>query len=53
MKKGLALVPCKYGLAMLADNHAAHVSVYADGTVAVTHSGCEIGQGINTKAPPP
>jgi len=44
-------VPLKFGLAW--ENigfYTVMISIYAaDGTVAVTHGGIEIGQGINTK----
>lgn len=48
-KRGISLVPMKYPIDTIC-NHYAMVSVYRnDGTVAVTHGGVEIGQGINTK----
>ncbi|XP_054263505.1 aldehyde oxidase 2-like [Macrosteles quadrilineatus] len=49
-KRGISLVPMKFSLASLGTFHAM-VSIYRnDGTVAVTHAGVEMGQGINTKA---
>ncbi|KAK3581556.1 hypothetical protein CHS0354_031896 [Potamilus streckersoni] len=49
-KKGLSIVPMKFGISWLGVNYGVNVYVYAgDGTVAVTHSGIEMGQGLNTK----
>eukprot|EP01136_Pigoraptor_vietnamica_P019509 Opistho-1_new@67202 len=48
-KRGITIMPLKYGIAWGGYTCGGHVSVYADGTVGITHSGCEIGQGINTK----
>lgn len=49
-KKGISLVPMAYALTGLSP-YFAQVSIYqSDGTVAITHGGIEIGQGINTKA---
>ena len=48
-KRSLALVPISYHI-NLAFRYPALVSVYdKDGTVAVSHGGVEMGQGINTK----
>ncbi|KAF2897493.1 hypothetical protein ILUMI_08680, partial [Ignelater luminosus] len=48
-KKGLSLVPMTY-LIVYVGNLNSKVVIYAgDGTVAVSHGGIEIGQGINTK----
>ncbi|OQS01693.1 hypothetical protein ACHHYP_00350 [Achlya hypogyna] len=50
-KKGLSVTPVKYGMGISGLKYGAQVSVFAgDGTVLVTHGGCEIGQGIDTKA---
>uniref|UniRef100_A0A7S2RXD9 FAD-binding PCMH-type domain-containing protein n=2 Tax=Rhizochromulina marina TaxID=1034831 RepID=A0A7S2RXD9_9STRA len=49
-KRGLALMPTKYGMGPADYRVGALINVYAaDGTVEVFHSGSEIGQGINTK----
>ena len=47
-KRGLCLMPTKYGITAQY-RITATVQVHADGTVAVTHGGSEIGQGIHTK----
>jgi len=51
-KKGLAMVPSKFGIAFTATflNQAmSQVHVYLDGTVLVNHGGIEMGQGLHTK----
>eukprot|EP00731_Ephydatia_muelleri_P028954 Em0020g598a len=49
-KRGLSMVPLKFGLGWNNSPFTVLVSVYAtDGTVAVTHGGVEVGQGIDTK----
>lgn len=48
-KKGLAVIPISISLQFLV-NHYSQISIYhIDGTIAVSHGGVEIGQGINTK----
>ena len=49
-KRGLSVVPLKFGLDWNNSPFTVLVSVYAtDGTVAITHGGVEVGQGIDTK----
>lgn len=49
-KRGLSLVPIKYGITWNTWKTTILVSVYSgDGTVSVMHGGVEVGQGINTK----
>jgi xanthine dehydrogenase/oxidase len=48
-KQGIAIVPVKYGLVYSANSTNSIVSIYADGSVEVSHSGIESGQSINTK----
>jgi xanthine dehydrogenase large subunit len=52
LKKGLALTPVKFGIsftATLFNQAGALVHVYTDGSVAVSHGGTEMGQGLHTK----
>ncbi|XP_060570673.1 uncharacterized protein LOC132728960 [Ruditapes philippinarum] len=49
-KKGISLVPLKFGIDWRGARYGCQVSVYwNDGTVAISHGGVEIGQGVNTK----
>jgi len=48
-KKGISIVTCKYGIEWTLQGFGAVINCYPDGTVELTHSGCEVGQGINTK----
>ncbi|XP_025743090.2 aldehyde oxidase 4-like [Callorhinus ursinus] len=51
-KRGLAMVPMKFtvGFPVAYYNQAAAlVHIYLDGSVLVTHGGCEMGQGLHTK----
>lgn len=48
-KRGIAILPLKYHLEYF-NQQAALVSIYSrDGSVAISHGGIEMGQGINTK----
>ena len=50
-KRGISICPVKYGMGWAGYNAGVQLGVnQSDGTVILTHSGCEIGQGINTKA---
>jgi xanthine dehydrogenase/oxidase len=48
-KRGLWCMPLKFSLNSLEVAERVVVSILADGSVAVAHSGIELGQGINTK----
>ena len=48
-KRALALVPLNYPVKLIM-KHPVFISIYdKDGTVAVSHGGVEMGQGLNTK----
>ncbi|MCZ8111558.1 MAG: xanthine dehydrogenase molybdopterin binding subunit [Rubrivivax sp.] len=52
LKRGLALVPLKFGISFNVthlNQAGALVHVYTDGSVLVNHGGTEMGQGLNTK----
>lgn len=52
LKRGLALVPVKFGISFTAthlNQAGALVHVYTDGSVLVSHGGTEMGQGLHTK----
>ncbi|XP_034353828.1 aldehyde oxidase 4 isoform X1 [Arvicanthis niloticus] len=51
-KKGLAVVPMKFSVAIpvaFYNQAAALVHIFLDGSVLLTHGGCELGQGLHTK----
>nr|AOE43258.1 xanthine dehydrogenase [Cavenderia deminutiva] len=51
-KRGIAIIPTKFGMSFTIktlNQAGALVHVYTDGSVLVTHGGCEMGQGLNTK----
>ncbi|CAG8518867.1 9601_t:CDS:10 [Paraglomus occultum] len=51
-KRGLALIPTKFGLSYTAlhlNQAGALVHIYQDGSVLVSHGGVEMGQGLHTK----
>ncbi len=50
MKRGISMVPLKFKLDIVGVSYTVLVSIYAsDGTVAISHGGVEVGQGIDTK----
>jgi len=50
VKLGIALSTVRYGISYARSRYGAFVNISpSDGLVVVTHSGCEIGQGIDTK----
>jgi len=48
-KQGISITPCKYGIGWAGAQYGCLINVCLDGSVQVSHSGIEIGQGINTK----
>ncbi|XP_007494654.1 aldehyde oxidase 4 isoform X1 [Monodelphis domestica] len=51
-KRGIAIIPMKFtvGVPHTSESQAASlVHIYQDGSVLVTHGGCELGQGLHTK----
>lgn len=51
-KKGLALIPTKFGIsftALFLNQAGALVHIYHDGSILVAHGGTEMGQGLHTK----
>jgi len=51
-KRGLALIPTKFGISFTAlwfNQAGALVHVYHDGSILVAHGGTEMGQGLHTK----
>jgi xanthine dehydrogenase/oxidase len=49
-KRGISMTPTKFGMGLQNWQSGATIKIFpGDGTVAVAHGGCEIGQGINTK----
>lgn len=52
LKKGMALVPVKFGISFTAthlNQAGALLHIYTDGSVLINHGGTEMGQGLNTK----
>lgn len=52
LKKGMALVPVKFGISFTAthlNQAGALLHIYTDGSVLINHGGTEMGQGLHTK----
>lgn len=52
LKKGLSLVPVKFGISFTAthlNQAGALLHIYTDGSILINHGGTEMGQGLNTK----
>lgn len=49
MKKGISIVPITFPFQPFGNWTVLVTIYYVDGTVAVSHGGIEMGQGINTK----
>src|SRR5262249_51131555 len=47
-KRGISITPVRYEVSV--HNRSAMVNIFGDGSVVISHSGTEMGQGINTKA---
>ena len=44
------MVPLKFGISWQGVHYTCQVTIYySDGTIAISHAGIEMGQGINTK----
>jgi xanthine dehydrogenase/oxidase len=48
-KRGVSMTPVKYGIGLSGYSMGCTARAFADGTVQITHGGCEIGQGIHVK----
>ena len=49
MKRGISIVPVKFVASWEAAHFIALVNIYPDGSVGIHQSGCEMGQGLDTK----
>ncbi len=52
IKRGISINPINFGVGytvLVLNQGAALVHIYLDGTVLISHSGVEIGQGVHTK----
>jgi len=49
VKRGISIIPVRFGVMWKGNHHQALVRIYKDGTVLVSTSGVEIGQGLETK----
>jgi xanthine dehydrogenase/oxidase len=49
VKQGISINPCRWSLMWAGSVFGADISIFPDGSVNVSHSGVEVGQGINTK----
>jgi len=47
-KRGVAITPVSYKVQV--GSKEASVNIYSDGSILINHMGCEMGQGLNTKA---